>query len=156
MRPAPLILMLQALISLPAAADGGSSVQYVPAAQIAQALSQPMTHGAIARQLNADVGTPVWAIKRDGAVGEVELHKMWNDVIIEREGDVTILIGEQVEGNREIKPSEWLGGKIVGGTTYTLKPGDLLFIPAGLGHQMTGVGGKPFSYLVIKTPAHKP
>lgn len=108
--------------------------------------------GAAARQLKTDSTTSVWAIRRD-APGQVEVHRKLNDVIVAREGTVTVLIGEKVEGNREIKPNEWLGGKIIGGRTYTLAPGDVLFIPAGLGHLMTPPPGGSFSYLVVKTPA---
>jgi hypothetical protein len=74
-------------------------------------------------------------------------------VIVIREGTVSVLIGEKVEGNHEVKPNEWLGGKIIGGTSYTLAPGDVLFIPAGLGHVMTPPPGGAVTYLVVKTDA---
>jgi hypothetical protein len=159
MRHAPLLPMLLGLIvhssmATPAKADDATSVRYISAAQIDQATSQPTHNGAVATQLSADSGTPIWAIRKDTA-GEVELHKTWNDVIIARDSGITILVGK-VEGNREIKPNEWLGGTIVGGTSFTLKSGDMLLIPAGLGHRLMPVDGKPFSYLVIKTAAHTP
>lgn len=132
----------------------GPAVEYMSAEQIATAVAAP-TDTAVAKQMNTDSGTVIWSIKRAQS-GEVELHRNWNDVIIAKEGTVKVLIGEKVEGNRLFKPNEWLGGKIIGGHEYTLKPGDILFIPAGLGHQMTLTGREPFTYLVIKTAAHAP
>ena len=133
-------------------ADSGERTAiYTSAADINGAVAKT-TDGAAARQLKTDTSTQVWAIRRD-APGQVELHVKFNDVIVAREGTVAVLIGEKVEGNREVKPNEWLGGKIIGGRTYTLAPGDVLFIPAGLGHLMTPPPGGSFSYLVIKTAA---
>jgi mannose-6-phosphate isomerase-like protein (cupin superfamily) len=128
------------------------TADYVSAEQIAAAVAGP-TDNAKAKQMNSDAGTVIWSIKRAKS-GEVELHGSWNDVIIAKQGTVTVLVGEKVEGNHQIKPHEWLGGKIVGGREFTLHPGDVLFIPSGLGHQMTLPGNEPFTYLVIKTPAH--
>jgi len=125
------------------------SAKYLSAADLTAAVAAP-TDNAVAKQMNTDTRTVIWSIKREKS-GEVELHRAWNDVIIAREGTITVLIGEKVEGNRQIKPDEWLGGRIVGGREFTMKPGDVLFIPAGLGHQMTLPGKEPFTYLVIKT-----
>ena len=131
--------------------SGDRTAIYTSTADINAAIAKT-TDGAAARQLKTDTSTQVWAIRRD-APGQVELHGKFNDVIVAREGTVTVLIGEKVEGNREVKPNEWLGGKIIGGRTYTLAPGDVLFIPAGLGHLMTPPPGGSFSYLVVKTAA---
>jgi mannose-6-phosphate isomerase-like protein (cupin superfamily) len=128
------------------------AAQFISAGDIAAAVSPP-TDSAVAKQMNSNANTVIWSIKREKS-GDVELHRTWNDVIIAKEGTVTVLVGAKVEGNRQIKPNEWLGGKIIGGREFTLKPGDILFIPAGLGHQMTLPGKEPFTYLVIKTEAH--
>jgi mannose-6-phosphate isomerase-like protein (cupin superfamily) len=108
--------------------------------------------GSAAQLLKTDASTPVYVIRRDGP-GKVEVHRKLNDVIVIREGTVSVLIGEKVEGNHEVKPNEWLGGKIIDGTSYTLAPGDVLFIPAGLGHAMTPPPGGAVTYLVVKTDA---
>jgi mannose-6-phosphate isomerase-like protein (cupin superfamily) len=132
-------------------ASGDRTAIYTSTADIKAALAKT-ADGSAAQQLKTDSTTPVWAIRKD-APGQVEVHRKFNDVIVAREGTVTVLIGEKVEGNREIKPNEWLGGKIIGGRTYTLAPGDVLFIPAGLGHLMTPPPDGSFSYLVVKTEA---
>jgi mannose-6-phosphate isomerase-like protein (cupin superfamily) len=128
-----------------------AGAEYVSAEKLGSAVAAP-TDSAIAKQMNSDTSTVIWSIKRQQS-GEVELHRSWNDVIIAKEGTATVLVGDKVEGNRLFKPNEWLGGKIIGGHEYTLKPGDVLFIPAGLGHQMTLPAKQSFTYLVIKTAA---
>jgi len=130
---------------------GDRTAEFNSTAEINASVSRT-ADGAAAQLLKTDASTPVWVIRRDGP-GKVEVHRKLNDVIVIREGTVTVLIGEKVEGNQEIKPNEWLGGKIVGGKSYTLAPGDVLFIPAGLGHLMTPSAGGTVTYLVVKTDA---
>lgn len=134
-----------------AAAADEKSAQLNPAGDIEAAVAHTVD-GAAFKLLNTDPTTPVYVIRRDGP-GKVEVHRTLNDVIIIREGRVTVLIGEKVEGNQEVKPNEWLGGKIIGGKTYNLAPGDILYIPAGLGHLMTPSPGGSVTYLVVKTGA---
>ena len=97
---------------------GDRTAEFNSTAEINASVSKT-ADGAAAQLLKTDASTPVWVIRRDGP-GKVEVHRKLNDVIVIREGTVTVLIGEKVEGNQEIKPNEWLGGKIVGGKSYTL------------------------------------
>jgi mannose-6-phosphate isomerase-like protein (cupin superfamily) len=60
-----------------------------------------------------------------------------------------VLIGQKLDGGQETAPNEWRGGTIVGGKIYSLGPGDVLWIPAGLPHQITPKGGD-FLYLSVK------
>lgn len=135
---------------MPATA-GDRAAEYNSTAEINASVAKTVD-GSAAHLLRSDASTPVYVIRRDGP-GKVEVHRKLNDVIVIREGTVSVLIGERVEGNQEVKPNEWLGGKIVGGTSYTLAPGDVLFIPAGLGHLMTPPPGGTVTYLVVKTDA---
>ena len=125
--------------------------QYTSAAEIKASVAKTV-NGSAYQQLQTDASSLVYVVRRDGP-GEVEVHRKLNDVFVVREGNATVLIGEKVEGNREVKPNEWLGGKITGGKTYTLAPGDVLFIPAGLGHLVTPPPGGSFTYIVVKTDA---
>jgi mannose-6-phosphate isomerase-like protein (cupin superfamily) len=135
---------------MPATA-GDRTAEYNSTAEINASVTKTVD-GSAAHLLESDASTPVYVIRRDGP-GKVEVHRKLNDVIVIREGTVSVLIGERVEGNQEVKPNEWLGGKIVGGTSYTLAAGDVLFIPAGLGHLMTPPPGGTVTYLVVKTDA---
>jgi mannose-6-phosphate isomerase-like protein (cupin superfamily) len=125
------------------------TAQYASAAEIETSVAKTVD-GSAYQMLKTDGSTLVYVIRRDGP-REVEVHRKLNDVIIVREGTAAVLIGEKVEGNREVKPNEWLGGKIIGGKSYTLAPGDVLFIPAGLGHLVTPPRGGSVTYLVVKT-----
>jgi uncharacterized RmlC-like cupin family protein len=135
---------------MPATA-GDRTAEYSSTAEINASVTKTVD-GAAAQLLKADASTLVYVIRRDGP-GKVEVHRKLNDVIVVREGTVSVLIGEKVEGNQEVKPNEWLGGKIIGGKLYALAPGDVLFIPAGLGHLMTPSPGGTVTYLVVKTDA---
>jgi hypothetical protein len=57
------------------------------------------------------------------------------------------------EGAKEIAPNELRGGTIVGGRTFELSPGDVLWIPAGMGHQVVVPKGGSFDYLAVKFEA---
>jgi len=134
--------------SAQASADDRTAV-YTSAAEIKASVAKTV-NGLAVQQLKTDASTLVFVVRRDGP-GEVEVHLKLNDVFVALEGTATALIGEKVEGNREVEPNELRGGKIIGGKTYTLAPGDVLFIPAGLGHLVTPPPGGSFSYLVMKT-----
>lgn len=91
-------------------------------------------------------------VRRD-ASGEVERHSTMNDIMVARKGTVTILFGGSIEGGREASPGEWRGGHIVGGKLKQLNPGDMLWIRAGVPHQMILPRGSSFTYLAIKVPS---
>jgi mannose-6-phosphate isomerase-like protein (cupin superfamily) len=85
--------------------------------------------------------------------GMVEVHDNFSDVLIAREGHVTLTTGGTVSGNKESRPGEWMGGEITGGTLRELGPGDVVWIPAGVPHLMTLKPGETFVYLAVKVPA---
>jgi mannose-6-phosphate isomerase-like protein (cupin superfamily) len=87
--------------------------------------------------------------------GEVELHMAQNDVFVAHDGHATVLIGDSVAGDREVSPGEWRGGKLSGGRSYSMGPGDVLWIPAGLPHQVVLPRGGSFNYLALKYASAK-
>src|SRR2546421_11517099 len=99
------------------------TAQYTSAAEIKASVAKTV-NGSAYQRLETDASSLVYVVRRDGP-GEVEVHRKLNDVFVVREGNARVLIGEKVEGSREVKPNEWLGGKIIGGKTYTLAPGDV-------------------------------
>lgn len=58
------------------------------------------------------------------------VHPVTADVWVVTEGSGTLTTGGKVEN-----------GKIVGGESHTIKPGDVEFIPAGVPHGVSGVQG---------------
>lgn len=107
------------------------------------------TNGLASRPLPLQGGT-VLNIRRE-VDGEVELHDRMNDVIVMREGKARVFIGGTLAGGRVTAPGERRGGELSGAQTYALAVGDVLWIPAGLPHQVRLDGG-PVSYLAVKVP----
>ena len=98
----------------------------------------------------ANRGNHTYLIARRDESGEPEVHANWADIHIGQEGEAAMIYGGEVEGGRETGPGEIRGGKIVGGTTQKLSPGDVLVIPAGVPHHTTVPPGKSWTVLVVK------
>jgi mannose-6-phosphate isomerase-like protein (cupin superfamily) len=87
-------------------------------------------------------------ILEDSAVENApEVHRHEGDLWQCVEGAVTFVVnGELVGATGRVRedgspnPDELVGERIEGGTTYTLGPGDWLWIPPGVPHQHTAVG----------------
>lgn len=88
--------------------------------------------------------------------GEIEVHMALNDVFVGHDGRATVVVGDSVAGNHEVSPGEWQGGTISGGHSYSMGPGDVLWIPAGRPHQVQVPDGGSFSYIAFKYPSAKP
>jgi mannose-6-phosphate isomerase-like protein (cupin superfamily) len=150
--------MLKAATILVAMGFAGSSyadavkptVQYVPAAQLEAKVGHTVD-GAVNAEIPSGPGSTILIIRRDKD-GEVEVHKMMNDIIMIKKGHAKILVGGEVRGNHETKPTEWRGGEISGATSYDLAPGDLLFIPAGIPHKVLVAPKATITYVTVKIP----
>lgn len=100
-------------------------------------------------------GLRVVALKRTSN-GEAEVHATDDDLFIVRQGHARITVGGEVDGNRQVSPNEWRGSTITGGSNYDLSPGDVLWIPAGMPHQMLLSQGGSVEYLVVKRSRPSP
>ncbi len=81
--------------------------------------------------------------------GEVEMHKVQDDVFYVTDGEADFLVGGAYQGGKDVDNGNMLGGTITGGTIYHLVKGDSIVIPAGVPHQFTQVP-KSISYFVVK------
>jgi mannose-6-phosphate isomerase-like protein (cupin superfamily) len=93
-------------------------------------------------------------------VAQAEVHDAADDVFYVLEGSAELTLGGKLENPKESSAGEWKSDKIIGGTTYTIKKGDLIVVPRGTPHQRINSRGKTFSLLLIKifaqpTPAKK-
>jgi mannose-6-phosphate isomerase-like protein (cupin superfamily) len=86
--------------------------------------------------------------KKDGALAE--LHDASDDVYYVLEGSAQLTLGGKLNQPKEQSPGEWRGDKIVGGTTFTVKKGDLIIVPRGTPHHRINTKGKTFSLILIK------
>jgi len=85
--------------------------------------------------------------KRENDLNEV--HDESDDVYYVLEGTATLLLGGSLVDAKETSPGEWRAKTTTGGQKYTIKKGDVIFVPRGTPHQRT-VTGKGFSMILIK------
>jgi mannose-6-phosphate isomerase-like protein (cupin superfamily) len=130
--------------------DAVPKIQSFSAAQL-EVLVTHSVAGMAANQFLHGPGSTVYIIRRD-KTGETEVHMAFNDIYVVKSGHAKITVGGQVTGNRETLPTEWLGGDISGGTDYSLAPGDVLFIPAGVPHKTSVSPKDAITYVLVKTP----
>lgn len=109
------------------------------------------TSGLASRALPTGAGGPVVVVARREQPGEAEVHDGFNDIFVAHSGRASVLVGGKIEGQRQTAPGEWRGGKITGAETYELAPGDVLWIPAGLPHQVIVPKGSAFTYMAFKS-----
>jgi len=128
-----------------------AGLKYVSAKDLAAAVAGA-TADPVAKEIAADPSATTLMIRRE-KTGEVEVHTVLNDILVFETGHATVLVGGQVKGNHELKPTEWRGGEITGGERHEVAAGDLLLIPAGVPHQCILKPGDSVSYLTIKTPS---
>ena len=131
---------------------GGVHAEDQPRYVASKDLSAMLANGALSAPAPTGPGAIVLIARRD-KTGDVEIHTKLNDELVARSGHASVLIGDKVEGAKETAPNELRGGTIVGGKAYELAPGDVLWIPAGLGHQVIVPKGGSFEYLAVKFEA---
>lgn len=83
--------------------------------------------------------------------GQAEVHQNWNDNIFIQEGEASFVVGGNATDAKEREPGELRGSTISGGNTVTMHPGDYLFVPAGVPHQMMVKPGGWVTFLDFKT-----
>ena len=135
-------------LSMAAAAHAEDQVRYVASKDLAGLIPK----GGLSAPVPTGPGATVLVAHRD-KTGDVEVHTKVNDELIVRAGRGSVLIGPKVDGAKETVPNELRGGTIVGGKTYPLAPGDVIWIPAGLGHQLILPPGGTIDYLAVKLDA---
>ena len=82
--------------------------------------------------------------------GGAEYHEHWSDIFVVIKGQGTLVTGGTIPDMKQKKEGEYVGARIVGGTTQVLKTGDTFYIPAQTPHQSFVDSSKPFIYYVIK------
>lgn len=122
--------------------------------EIARAFAAPHRPGHTARAIAPADAFRYWAVTRR-APGSVEIHEHWVDVIVVRAGSARLQSGTNVKGDWRTGDGEWRGGHIVNPRVRTLRAGDMIVIPAGVAHRFVPLGGRPFEYVTVKTPAQR-
>lgn len=138
-------LTLAATLTL-ASADG---VMHSTAAQLRAAVSATTPEGVVSAPLPSGPGATALIVRRTQD-GVVEIHTGLNDIFVVQRGSATLLVGGTVTGNHSTAPGEFRGGSITSGRAQSLAPGDAVWIPAGIPHQLLVRKGQQFTYLAFK------
>ena len=88
-------------------------------------------------------------LHREGS-GQAEIHEKLSDFFIVRSGQAEILVGGKSIDAKPTAAGETRGTRVEGGTRYKLAPGDVIYIPAGVPHQVLIENGKEINAIVIK------
>src|ERR1700733_2317428 len=104
----------------------------------------PQTHVGVERLMDSAI-----VVHRVGPSG-AEIHTKEADFIVVEAGEGTVLAGGTIVDGKSSGPDEMRGTSIEGGTRYTLKAGDQIFIPANTVHQFLVEPGKEFSATIVK------
>jgi uncharacterized RmlC-like cupin family protein len=146
-----LILALgAALIATGAMAQGAKPV--LVKSKDLDALVAKTTNGVGSAQIPTSNPNHITMIAHRDADGEVEVHTKLADQIVVRTGHAQIRVGGTASGQRQTAPDEFRGGTITGGELFDLNPGDALYVPVGMPHQMLVKKGEQITYTAAKFP----
>ena len=87
-------------------------------------------------------GETVAALEYWKTPGRPAVHPDQAEYAIVIAGAGTLISGGTLEAAKPVKPDLTEGDRIIGGTTRTLKPGDVMLIPAGVPHWFGITGGR--------------
>ena len=79
----------------------------------------------------------------------IESHDGSDDYYYVLSGSAVLSLGGTLVDPKEVSPGEWRAKTVTGATKYTIKKGDLVFVPRGTPHQRTSVG-KDFTMILVK------
>ena len=133
-----------------AAAQGADQPRFVTAKGL-NALVAKITNGLASTPVPTGSNAVVLMTARDRD-GEVEVHTKLADELIMREGHARLRVGGTVTGQRQTAPNEFRGGTLTGDTVYDVNPGDVIYIPVGMPHQMLVPAGATVTYRAVKFP----
>ncbi len=89
---------------------------------------------------------------RRTANGRIEIHEKETDIFYIMDGSATLIAGGKAVEPTATRAGQLTAKDIEGGTTYNLKKGDVVVIPAGQPHWFKQVNGF-INYLTVKSVA---
>ena len=82
--------------------------------------------------------------------GDAELHDEMSDFFVVRAGAATLIMGGQLDAPHTVSPGEHAAAKIIGGDRRSIGPGDVIYIPAKMPHQVVLGPRQTLTYVLIK------
>ena len=128
-----------------------STIDHIPASALNAALDSTMRSGAkgVQFRLAADRNAQ-YLMNRRTSPSEVELHCEWDDILVVRAGAGVVSHSSRVQKPVKYTWGEWRAARLVTPEEVTVRPGDVVRIPAGAAHQVRPLGDVPLVYLVVK------
>ena len=83
--------------------------------------------------------------------GQAEQHAAWEDHIFIVDGEANLILGGSIDKPTTTGPGETRGASVKGGKSFSVHPGDYIFVPVNTPHQMMVAAGKTIKYAVVKT-----
>jgi mannose-6-phosphate isomerase-like protein (cupin superfamily) len=129
------------------------------AQQVDRISAENIRAGAARSQLTKLRGSlPVYS--RDGQVqylynrrdqpSEIEMHCAWDDLFFVQSGHGEIETSATLRKRIRVGMGEWRAERTGTKRVSALAPGDVVRVPAGVGHAIVVVGDAPLVYLVVK------
>jgi len=144
---APLAFVLVASAADMPGLDQWSSAQLK---EFEQSLAPKLSPQKVASQTIARYGNHSMLVAHREGNGQGEFHITQADLIVVQTGEATILIGGELVDGRSTSATEMIGTSVRGGVEKSLRPGDMLHIPAKTPHQMIVQAGKQITYVTVK------
>jgi mannose-6-phosphate isomerase-like protein (cupin superfamily) len=133
------ILVVSVSTSVQQGAEDG--VSFIPKEQVAEALAN-------SGLLVSGPDFTVIGAHRDAGVGQPERHANVTDIYYITDGEGPLVTGGRLEGSRETRPGEMIGGHLVGGEERQDSTGDVVAIPPGIPHWYKEVPNEISCYLI--------
>ncbi len=146
------VLVLAALLALPAAAQDTERVVFVPAKQMDAEIHKLPLNSIGESEIDLIEHTPAHAaiLLRRTAPGKAEVHEHQADVWYVIDGGCVFVTGGTVVGGAQTSPGEIRGSGISGGDERQIAKGSFIRVPAGVPHWVKKIDGKEIVYIVVK------
>jgi mannose-6-phosphate isomerase-like protein (cupin superfamily) len=139
-------ILMSAGLAMPAVAEGTFQVTHKSEQQLKPGPGALYDVAPLLNHKNSQANVTLRA-----RTGQGEMHADWEDHIYVLEGEANLVLGGTVENPKTVSPGETRGDGIKGGKSFSLHPGDYVYVPASTPHQMIIAPGKSIRYGVVKT-----
>ncbi|MFH0964146.1 MAG: hypothetical protein V2A58_09050 [Planctomycetota bacterium] len=111
---------------------------HVPAATLEEMLRNARKGNAAAAQVIPREKENHWLllVEQSETVNTPEMHAAEIDVYIAVAGTAELTLDGALADPKEKSPGQFVGSRITGGRTIKVAPGDVVYIPAGVPHQL--------------------
>jgi mannose-6-phosphate isomerase-like protein (cupin superfamily) len=129
-----------------------TSVRHITGKELGETINKGMTPNTLYSQVllakHDNYQLHITERDRDGGA---EVHEDWYDHIFIQEGEASFVVGGVAVDPKITAPGETRGTSVKDGTTIVMHPGDYLFIPPGIPHQMLVKPGQHARFIGFRT-----